>query len=109
MIQPPDQRVLQFFSKKIQFNFIQNLVFSGYFEDNHSICSIQSLISVSIIQISTFRQLMKKPASIHVRNSLISFSLFGFLFSHCVLRSWRGSKGQSPWLGLRNISIKLLY
>ncbi|MFS7956418.1 hypothetical protein Hanom_Chr07g00654411 [Helianthus anomalus] len=53
MIQPPDQRVLQLFSKKTQFNFIQNLVFSGDFEDNHSICSIQSLISVSIIQISS--------------------------------------------------------
>ncbi|MFS7941022.1 hypothetical protein Hanom_Chr05g00471301 [Helianthus anomalus] len=53
MIQPPDQRVLQLFSKKTQFNFIQNLVFSSDFKDNHSICSIQSLISVSIIQISS--------------------------------------------------------
>ena len=50
----PDQRVLQLFLKKTQFNFIKkNLVFSGDFGDNHSIRSIRALISVSIIQISS--------------------------------------------------------
>ncbi|MFS7903945.1 hypothetical protein Hanom_Chr01g00030121 [Helianthus anomalus] len=48
MIQTPDQHVLQLFLKKTQFNFIKKSRFFGDFGDNHSIRSIQALLSVSI-------------------------------------------------------------
>ncbi|MFS7941241.1 hypothetical protein Hanom_Chr05g00473871 [Helianthus anomalus] len=53
MIQNPINVFFSFFLKKIQFNFIKKISFSGDFGDNHSIRSIRALISVSIIQNSS--------------------------------------------------------
>ena len=116
MIQTPDQRVLQLFLKKTQFNFIKNLVFSGDFGDNHSIRSIRALISVSIIQISSIEEGIGFDPCKKFFNFIFTIWVFDLVIAFHDLaggpgaaplvagsqgrQPLAGSKGQSPWLGL---------
>ncbi|MCQ7285345.1 hypothetical protein NP026_23600 [Salmonella enterica] len=116
MIQNPINVFFSFFLKKTQFNFIQNLVFSGDFEDNHSIRSIRSLISVSIIQISSIVEEIGFDPCKKFFNFIFTIWVFDLVIAFYDLgggpgaaplvagskgrQPLAGSKGQSPWLGL---------